>query len=87
MDRPWSIITLQAEQKPEVPKKPDQVTIKRVLSAEKTKDGKVKVELGASTKLANEIRRQQSVGTKAKQINNLISLFENEHVSTACDEN
>ena len=76
----------QAEQKPEVAKKPDQVTIKRVLSAEKTKDGKVKVELGASTQLANDIRRQQSVGAKAKQINNLISLFENEHVSKASDK-
>ena len=72
----------QAEQKPELPKKPDQVKIKRILSAEKTQDGKVKVELGASTKLANEIRRQQAAtGSKAKQINNLISLFENEHVS------
>ena len=65
-----------------MPKKPDQVTIKKVLSAEKTADGKVKVELGASAKLANEIRRQQAQGGRAKQINNLISLFENEHVST-----
>merc|ERR1712134_115778 len=61
----------KAEQKPEVPKKPDQTKIKQVLEKEQKPENLVKVDVGASNKLAAEIRRQQATtgGKSKKQIN------------------